>query len=816
MEKQSPYRMRRLTWVLLSFLLVLLLSLVIPYIDFSDVERRILEMGTVVSALIMLIIGMFLIRRLNQRLAALAEVAEMVGRGNYLVRSRDDSSDAVGVLSQAVNAMVDKIQHSVEALENNHAELEENRRTLEEQHSQLSAEYERQAVFGEFLGQLNTVDINTIAENGLHYLMTLSSALLGQFYLTQDDDELKLLIERGIDREALAAMGDGSGGVLAEALRRGEWVIVEKLSGANLPKINLGFTQVDLLTLVAAPLVFQGKSLGVVLFGFMEELDATQRLQVQSVLDAVAGSLNNALTYKMVQKQALKLEQANQELLESDRLRSEFVANMSHELRTPLNSVIGFSAVMSKNRDGNLRDKDLDYIEKINRNGKHLLGLINDILDLSKIEAGRMDVEMRWTSLPDVVTETCEMLKSQAEVKHIFLNCQTPEAMPRVETDAGKLKQVLINLIGNAIKFTEQGGVSVELTLADNRFYIRIKDTGIGVAADKQKTIFEPFRQADAGTTRQYGGTGLGLAITQSMVELLGGSIRLHSELHQGSEFIVELPYVVEAQVPDKAASPDVNPVPGVNVDELKALQGKTLLIVDDDPDARDLLCSYVSGQGVKVIQAASGEEALALARQHQPDIITLDIMMPGMDGWATLQALKGDAAVAGIPVVVLSIVAEKNKATVLGAVDALNKPVVQQELLQTLQRSLGKAHSQCILVVDDDPDIWELYKHALQEHVGQLIFAENGRVALEKLEAHRVDMIFLDLMMPEMDGLTLLRILRADKHWFDLPVAVVTAKQLSAAERRELESRVVDVVEKGEQMVEEQLLNVFKKAVES
>ena len=798
--------MRRLTWVLLFFLTVLLLTLVVPYV--FEVKRQVIEGITVAAVLSMLIVGLLLIRRLNHRLAALAEVADLVGRGNYLVRSADEGQDAVGGLSRAVNSMVDKIQSSVEALEANQAELENNRQTLEVQHSQLSSEYDRQASFGGFLGQLNTVDINTIAENGLAYVLDLTSSIMGQFYLVENDRDLKLLAERGIDREALGSLHTNTGGLPAEAIRRGEWIVVEKISGAVLPKINLGFTQVDLLSLVAAPLTFHGKPLGVMLLGFMDDFDSVKRMHVQNILDAMGGSLNNAMTYKTVQKQSFKLEQANQELLESDRMRSEFVANMSHELRTPLNSIIGFSSVLSKNRNANLVEQDLNYLEKINRNGKHLLGLINDILDLSKIEAGKMDVELRATRLQDVILDTCEMLQSQAEAKKIKLLFDVPKEMPRIETDSDKLKQLLINLIGNAIKFTEKGAVKVVLSQQENKVLIVVEDTGIGISEDKIQTVFEPFRQADAGTTRKYGGTGLGLAISRSIAEMLGGKIRLVSTINVGSKFYIELPL---QEVVEKTAAITLE---SINRIEKDSLSGKRILVVDDDADARDLLSNYIIEQGAIIIPASSGEEALKIAKQEKPDLITLDIMMPGLDGWATLQALKADVDTASIPVVIVSIVAEKSKAAVLGAVDAVTKPVVQSDLLATLQRSIGASTDKKILVIDDDDEIWELYKDALEGSVAQVEFAGNGRVGLEKLETFDADMVFLDLMMPEMDGLTFLRILRTDKRLLSLPVVVVTAKQLSSVERRELELRVVDIVEKGGQMTEGRLLEVLKEAV--
>ncbi|MGM0563862.1 MAG: response regulator [Pseudomonadota bacterium] len=812
-RNRSQFRMRPLTWVLLTLLLVICLGAAAPYL--LEVEGYIIEGSTIFFAAIILLIGMLLIRRLNRRLEALAEVAGHIGRGNYLVRSSDEGRDSVGAVAGAVNAMVDKIQSSVESLEEKQLQLEESRQQLELQNQQLSGEQARQESFGRFLSQLNSVDTQQIARCGLRFLEEQTGALLGQFYL-HDEGGLNLAADRGIDRAAMAKLGGGDGqGLPAEALRRGEWVVFEAGQGLRLPTLNLGVSRIDANTVVAAPIQFQGKSLGVLLMAYLEPLDTRLRIQIQSVVDALGGSLNNAMTYKMVQRQALKLEQANQELLEADRLRSEFVANMSHELRTPLNSVIGFSSVLMKNRNHSLVEKDLDFVEKIHRNGRHLLGLINDILDLSKIEAGRLEIDWRPSSVQEVVKETSELLQSQAEARHVDLKVDIVDRLPLVETDSDKLRQVLINLVGNALKFTERGGVTLKLSRDGAEARIDVMDTGIGIPADKLDTVFEPFRQADAGTTRKYGGTGLGLAITKSIVEMLEGRMGLDSREGQGSTFTVWLP--LDRAGVDSAEAGEVastSPVPrqtaGVDIN------GRKVLIIDDDDEARELTADVLREAGASVLFADSGSQGLKVARLERPDLITLDIMMPGMNGWETLRALKDDDELNRIPVVVLSIIAEKRQAAVLGAVDALAKPLAPEQLLAAVGRVLSRPDIQnmTLLVVDNSREARELYRLALEDRVAQIHYADNGESALQLIESEVPDLVFLDLILPGMDGLAVLRHLRLDKRLFNLPVVIVTSRQLSSEERNELETRAAEIVDKGEEFDKNRLLETIERAL--
>jgi signal transduction histidine kinase/CheY-like chemotaxis protein/HAMP domain-containing protein len=824
---KRTFRMRTFTWVLVALLVIMLGVAIAPYLPGDSV--RLWQGAGITLAVVGLLVGMILVHRMNRRLARLAEVAEAIGTGDYQVRAGESAGDAIGILGRSINTMAGAIERSVEQLQAQQQDLESNRQTLEERNEELAEAYGRQASFSQLLQSLNTVDINRIAQRGLAFLVDFFDAQLGHCYVVGETDESPWIkvAEQGVDRDALGALEApaSAGGFPTEVARRREIIAIPQIDPDAFPMVSLGFATVQLRAVLGLPIIFQDRVIGVVVIASLHRIREQETERVRGVLDALGTAFNNGLNYKTVQQQAVNLEQANRELMEADRLRSEFVANMSHELRTPLNSIIGFSGILQKNREGTLNTKDLGYVEKINRNGRHLLGLINDILDLSKIEAGRMEAEPQAVDLIPVVRETVDLLQSQADARKLTLETDLQPASARVQTDPDKVKQILINLVGNAIKFTEAGGVTVHLTERDEAYEIDVEDTGIGISAEKLARIFEPFQQADSGTTRRYGGTGLGLAISRSLAELLGGQLRVESELGQGSRFILRLP--ANGPASGAEASPAPNPLEGgiaphqlgerpdgprVGAGEATVADRAepVVLIVDDNADARELIASQVEDFGARTVGVEHGESVLDVARRERPTLITLDLMMPDLDGWEVLRRLKADPELNRTPVVVISIVAEHRRAVVLGAVDALTKPIAQDQLQGLLRRSLSNPRDKRVLVVDDSSDVRELLRDFLQREVREVVTEVNGRTALERLEAQRFDLIFLDLMMPEMDGFAFLRAMRSDSRFADIPVVVLTAKDLSREERLELDRSVIRIVEKGEDRLESSLRRVI------
>lgn len=818
--KSHKFKMYRVALMFLTIVLLLSALAIIPQI--VTVRGEILMGINVGVALLGLVGGLFFIRRMNHRLVLMADAARSIEEGDYSARTEVTGEDAIGMLARTINSMAERIQSAFRELEHRQHDLVESRKLLSEQNAKLEQEFERQAAFGEYLVALNAVDINAIAGKTLEYLLRETEMHFGIFYLRErGSGKLQRVAERGIDSQALAALTRTEDGFPAQVVSERKWLTIKDIDEQALPEVNLGFTRARLRSVLGVPVLFQQKVLGVLILSAMHKLDDTVRRIVESAVGTLGSALNNAMTYKTVQQQALQLEQANMELLEADHLRSEFVANMSHELRTPLNSIIGFSGLLMKNRGGNLVATDLSYAEKINRNGKHLLNLINDILDLSKIEAGRMELQIGPTRIDVLTKEVVDMLRPQADERNLSLTFEAAGEISMFETDGEKLKRVLINLLGNAIKFTHKGGVKVRLSpQGGHRLNIEVNDSGIGIPQDKLETIFQPFRQVDSSTSREYGGTGLGLTITRSIVEMLRGEISVSSKTGEGSTFTVSLPLSGDAArqpapAVEEPAAPvepqELGPVPPtLQWPESQApIKGARVLVVDDDPDSRELLMNNIEGMGAKVIPCEDGEKALQMALECKPDLITLDLMMPGMDGWEVLSRLRDNPETRHIPVVIISIVANRRQAMVLGAVDALTKPISSNQLQALLQHYVRRQSVSKILVVDDDEDARQLLCSHLENKVGELRTAVNGREALQVLEEFTPDLIFLDLNMPQMDGFTFLRVLRADKHLWRLPVVVVTAKQMTAAERRELERRVVGFIQKGDSL-ETQLQEVL------
>jgi signal transduction histidine kinase/CheY-like chemotaxis protein len=492
--------------------------------------------------------------------------------------------------------------------------------------------------------------------------------------------------------------------------------------------------------------------------------------------------------YERQREAGQELQILNEKLGRASQAKSDFLANMSHELRTPLNAIIGYSEMLQEEAVEAGDPRSVPDLQKINAAGKHLLELINAVLDLSKIEAGKMDLYLETFGVPAVVRDIAAVIQPLADKNGNRLEVQCDPAVGSMRADLTKLRQALFNLLSNACKFTDHGTVTLTVSRqtepAGEWLTFSVRDTGIGLTAEQLGRLFQEFSQADASTTRKYGGTGLGLALSRRLCRLMGGDLTVESVPGAGSTFTIRLPARAAEPLPETPA-PGQAPADGTN----------TVLVIDDEPAVRDLMQRFLGKEGFRVVTASGGEEGLRVAKALRPRVITLDVMMPGLDGWTVLAALKADPDLADIPVIMLTIVDDKNLGYALGATDYLIKPLDRERLVTVLNKYRRDLP---ILVVDDDPDVRQLIRRTLEREGYTVAEAEHGRAALEYLQARAPGLILLDLMMPEMDGFEFVAEVRKRDAWRAIPIVVVTAKHLSAEDRQRLNGYVERVLQKG------------------
>jgi signal transduction histidine kinase/CheY-like chemotaxis protein len=592
---------------------------------------------------------------------------------------------------------------------------------------------------------------------------------------------------------AAAVVFDGAGRPLASrGLNPDQLSDIER----RLPGLGVGVTRIEIAsaarTLFVLPVAGPGPPGHLVILAgpFTPTFGGDELSRVQQFMSAVAAAVDRGMLLE-------RLKETNAELVDANHHKTVFLANMSHELRTPLNAILGFSELLVDAQGDQFPEATRKrFLEQIHSSGEHLLGLINDILDLSKVEAGQMELRLQMVAVAEVIAQVMSTVEPLASKKQMEVKADGANA-GQILADEGKLKQMVLNLVSNAIKFTPDGGtITIEAVRAGDRVEISVSDTGIGISPEDLMRVFKEFQQVDSGANRTQQGTGLGLALSRSFAILHGGNIRVESELGKGSRFTIDLP--VEARSPHRSPGLANGTAGAARVDMNRPL----VVVVEDDPVAAELLARQVERVGFRTQVAHTGAEAVAMAKEHKPAAITLDILLPDMDGWEVLTLLKRDPLTSDIPVIVVSVVDNPTLGTALGALDYFVKPVEAKELVSRLtsysfNRAAGGPKTS-VLVVDDEAANRELMKLVLEPAGFTAIFAGGGREAIELARSRKPDVVMLDLLMPDVDGFDVLEALGDSEATRSIPVIVVTAKHLSADELDHLNGRVATILKRG------------------
>jgi signal transduction histidine kinase/CheY-like chemotaxis protein/HAMP domain-containing protein len=697
---------------------------------------------------------------------------------------------AIAIFRQEVRPFSDKqidlvtnfASQAVIAIENVRLLTELRARTDE-----LGQSVEELRALGEVTQAVNsTLELQTVLSTIVAKAVQLSDTDAGSIYVHDEtQQEFQLQANYGMSDDLIAALKDHHtdiSGAVAGTAKQGEPVQVPDMQAeppipANEIMLRAGYRARLLVPLmrfneVMGALVVRRKASG----EFSKNtIDLLRTFAAQSVL-----AIQNARLFQEIEEKGRQLELASQH-------KSQFVASMSHELRTPLNAIIGLTEMMVTNAPRFGTEKAAEPLKRVHRAGQHLLGLINQVLDLSKIEAGKLELNPESVNLAPLIDEVVGTARQLAQQNKNNLVVEAQDKLGALTVDPMRLRQILLNLLSNACKFTTQGEVKLRVRkIADGRNWAEfaVVDTGIGMTPEQQAKLFEEFTQADSSTARRYGGTGLGLAITRKLARMMGGDVTVASEPGKGSVFTVRLP--AGAEPATRAATNGGRPP-----------SSDCVLVVCDDANARELIADQLKAEGFSVATAAGGLEGLKLAKDLRPIAITLDVMMPDLDGWSVLAALRQDPELAEIPVIMITILDEHRRGVALGAAGYLTKPIDRERLHRVVSRFRAPARPTRILLVEDDADQRQRLRGWLKDEQWAVQEAANGREALALLKDPKPDVILLDLMMPEMDGFAVVAALQKEPRWRDIAVIVITSRDLDAKDRERLNSGVQSVLVK-------------------
>ena len=670
-------------------------------------------------------------------------------------------------------------------------------RTLESRTDELDRKVTHLEALGA-VGQAESFSLNLteVLNTIITQAVQLSAADGGSIYeFDEDAREFRIATVFGTSQETFDALRRTRIGLddtfLGEAAELGRPLELPDLGGA-LPDPHLSvLAEGGWRSLVAVPMLREGRIIGAMVVrrrvpGYVpqEICDLLETFASQSAL-----ALVNAKLYRQLEQQSAALEVASQH-------KSEFLASMSHELRTPLNAIIGFSEVLLERMFGELNERQDDYLRDIWSSGKHLLELLNDILDLSKIEAGQMVLSRSEFAVRESLEYCLSMVRERALKQRIFLSLDVDPQVGLLDADRLRFRQVLLNLLSNAVKFTPEGGrVDVRASIRDQDLVVEVADTGPGVPAEDRQRIFDAFQQG-ARHPEQTEGTGLGLTLSKRILELHGGRIWVESEAGKGSTFGFALPAVSGDAALTSATQAGLDSGPPTKAPG----PGPTVVVVEDDRRSFDLLRVYLEGVGARVVSARDGQEGLDTVRRLSPAGVVLDILLPGIDGWEVLARLKADSATAPIPVVVVSMLDERGRGFALGAAEYLVKPVSKDQLLAALYRAAAlPERKHTVVAIDDDPLAIELVRASLEPEGWTVLGAATGQDGLALIRERQPSAVLLDLLMPGMDGFEVVEALRADPDTKSVPVVILTSKSMTQQDKERLQGRITYVARKTE-----------------
>ena len=761
----------------------------------SNLKSMLIILG-IAGVLLSLILTFLFTDRIRKQLTQLSEAAGITKGGNFKARITIKSKDEIGELASAFNDMLDD-------LEKNHNAKQE---------------------YSEFITLINqNPTLKEISEVALRKIIKTCKVSIGALYLVEKEN-ISLLSSYGLSEEHKI---NNKSELFEPVIKNRETVEIN--TEESLPVINTGSLSLAIRSLLVIPIIYNNKVIAIIELGGFDKPSLEAREYLSSIQEQLAIGLTNASALVQLENLVSELKKLNDDYLkqneqitkqneklielhkelkdkadelarqkekaeESTKMKSQFLANMSHELRTPMNSILGLTELILES--STLKGKNKERLEVVLKSGKRLMNLINDILDLSKIEAGRMDVREDQIILDELIEDVDNAIMPLALNKNIEFKVKRDiNTHIHISTDKGKVTQVLINLLGNAVKFTDKGYVELGVSAPDkDTLKFDVTDSGIGMSQSDLQIIFEEFRQIDGTSTRKYGGTGLGLTICKKIADLLEGTITVQSEVGKGSVFSLNIPLKVVEIRSEKSEEPKVN------VDILIKNRQHPILIIDDDPEIRYTIGQYLISRGYEVVYAEDGEQGMEKAIKIQPFAITLDIMLPKKDGWNILKDFKEHPATRDIPVILISVMGDKNLGYGLGAFEYFVKPISSDKLLTAFTKleNLAKKNIEKIVIVDDDEMEFERFRREFKNDKVRIEYVKDSTLAYTKILEIQPDLIILDLLMPNIDGLNLSHKLKSNKETRHIPIIISTAKDLTDEEKTSLNNTVEDITVKS------------------